>query len=99
MKEKIDSIVTSLNDKIHPDLTLNDLEALRVEYLGKNGILTSQMSLIRTLPNEEKPKFGQWINDAKLSIEHVITEQKNILLTKAMNEQLKKKHLMLQCQG
>lgn len=35
MKEKIDSIVKSLNDKIHPDLTLNDLEALRVEYLGK----------------------------------------------------------------
>lgn len=93
MKEKIDSIVTSLNDKIHPDLTLNDLEALRVEYLGKNGILTSQMSLIRTLPNEEKPKFGQWINDAKVAIEQVISDQKNILLTIAMNEQLKKETL------
>ena len=42
--------------KMVDGLTLNDLEALRVEYLGKNGILTSQMSLIKTLPNEGKTK-------------------------------------------
>lgn len=39
MKEKIDLIVILLNDKIYLDLILNDLEVLRVEYLGKNGIL------------------------------------------------------------
>ncbi len=89
MKEKIDLIVKSLGDKLSNALSLNDLEALRVEYLGKSGILTSQMTLIRTLPNEEKPKFGQWINEAKQAIEAQITLQKNILLTQQMNEQLK----------
>ncbi|MFA7417178.1 MAG: phenylalanine--tRNA ligase subunit alpha, partial [Acholeplasma sp.] len=89
MKEKIDLIVKSLGDKLSNALSLNDLEALRVEYLGKSGILTSQMALIRTLPNDEKPKFGQWINEAKQAIEAQITLQKNILLTQQMNEQLK----------
>ena len=37
---------------------------------------------------KEKPKFGQWINDAKVAIETRITEQKNNLLIIAMNEQL-----------
>lgn len=90
MKQKIDKIVQSLDEKLNEELSLNDLESLRVEYLGKQGLLTSQMSLIRTLPNEEKPKFGQLMNEAKQKVESKIHYYKNIALTRQMNAQLEK---------
>lgn len=99
MKEQIDLIVKSLEDKMHDALTLNDLESLRVAYLGKNGLLTAQMAVIKTLSNEDKPKFGQWINEAKQAIESKITDQKHNLLIQAMNAQLEKETIDVSLPG
>ena len=99
MKEQIDLIVKSLEDKMHDGLSLNDLESLRVAYLGKNGLLTAQMAVIKTLSNEDKPKFGQWINEAKQAIETKISDQKNFLLIQAMNAQLEKETIDVSLPG
>ncbi|WP_025725128.1 phenylalanine--tRNA ligase subunit alpha [Acholeplasma granularum] len=88
MKEKIESIVSQLKNELEKDLNLVDLEALRVSYLGKNGKLTELMPLIKTLPNDEKPQFGKWINEAKAEMESLIAHKKNVLLTQQMNEKL-----------
>ncbi|HEY3332924.1 MAG TPA: phenylalanine--tRNA ligase subunit alpha [Capsulimonadaceae bacterium] len=45
--------------------TLDELNAVEVEYLGRKGALTGLLRLISQLPNEEKPSFGQSVNAAK----------------------------------
>lgn len=88
MKEKIEQLVSDLKLKLASITTLDAVENIRVQYLGKSGELTSMMGMIKTLPNEEKPLFGKWINDAKLSMEALIGDQKNILLAAAIKEKL-----------
>jgi len=46
------------------------LEAARVRYLSrKDGVVTSATKAIATLPNAEKPAYGQAVNEAKRRIE------------------------------
>ena len=53
-----------------------DLEALRVQYLGKKGELTSQLKQIGSLPHEERPKFGDLVNQVKQELAELINAKK-----------------------
>ena len=53
-----------------------DLEALRVQYLGKKGELTSVLRGMGQLSAEERPKIGQMANDVRAYIENLIEEKK-----------------------
>ncbi|WP_448523126.1 phenylalanine--tRNA ligase subunit alpha [Pseudothermotoga sp.] len=55
------------------------LERIRVNYLGKKGILTEQMRSIGKLPPEERPKVGQVLNELKQTIEQALEERKRVL--------------------
>ncbi|WP_448516107.1 phenylalanine--tRNA ligase subunit alpha [Pseudothermotoga sp.] len=55
------------------------LEKIRVNYLGKKGILTEQMRSIGKLPPEERPKVGQVLNELKQTIEQALEERKRVL--------------------
>jgi phenylalanyl-tRNA synthetase alpha chain len=55
------------------------LEKIRVNYLGKKGILTEQMRSIGKLPPEERPKVGQVLNELKQTIERALEERKRVL--------------------
>lgn len=46
-----------------------ELYNLKVKYLGKAGALTEVMKLMSSLPKEEKPAFGQMINQIKTLLE------------------------------
>lgn len=56
-----------------------DLEAIRVEYLGKKGELTSQLKQIGSLPPEERPAFGDLVNQAKQEVAKYIQAKKTTL--------------------
>ncbi len=46
-----------------------ELYQLKVNYLGKTGALTEVMKLMASLPKEEKPQFGQMVNQVKSTLE------------------------------
>ncbi len=48
------------------------LEAIRVQYLGKKGVLTERLKAVGSLAPEERPAFGQAINAAKRDLQHAI---------------------------
>ena len=56
--KNIDNIYSNIN-------TIEDLNKLKVEYMGKKGKITELNSLIRTLPNDEKKEFGKKMNELK----------------------------------
>ena len=64
------------------------LDAVRVEFLGKKGHLTLQMTTLRELPAEDRPAAGAVINEAKLQVQDRLTERKNTLESAELNARL-----------
>ncbi|HZP42220.1 MAG TPA: phenylalanine--tRNA ligase subunit alpha [Candidatus Binatia bacterium] len=50
-----------------------ELEAVRLEYLGKKGSLTTIVRGLRDVPAEERPAVGALVNDAKQAVEAALT--------------------------
>ena len=67
--------------------TMDVLEKLRVEYIGKKGLVTDLMKMMKDIPNEEKKAFGQAVNTLKGEVEAAITEKR---------EELKRKEIELE---
>ena len=68
-----------LNDalnEIEECKTLNNLEKLRVKYLGKKGHITSQLKKLGSMKIDQKPSFGQEINKIKNQIEAKVKAKK-----------------------
>ncbi len=63
------------------------LDQVRVNFLGKKGLLTEQLKSLGKLPKEEKPKAGQLINQAKQQVQKIINTRGEYL----RNEEIKKK--------
>lgn len=56
-----------------------ELKELEIRYLGKNGQYTGLLRQIGQLPPEEKPAFGQKVNEAKARLQTVIDERFSLL--------------------
>lgn len=79
---------TALNE-IQTASDLDALDAMRVNYLGKKGVLTEQLKSLGKLSKEERPAAGQEINKVKVEIQKAIEEKKTVLQEASINEQLK----------
>ncbi len=67
---------------------LQALEQIRVEYLGKKGLLTEQMKALGKLSAEERPAAGQAINQAKGKVQQALEARKQSLQDVALNARL-----------
>jgi phenylalanyl-tRNA synthetase alpha chain len=70
--------------------TADQLEALRLEYLGKKSVLSALMESLKTLPPETRQKTGQDLNRLKETILTGIVERKSAFERQALEETLKK---------
>lgn len=52
--------------------TTEELRAIELDFLGKNGKLSALMKGIGALPNDQKPLFGAKINEAKNSVQTML---------------------------
>ena len=64
------------------------LEDVRVEYLGKKGLVTQHMKSLGKLSAEERPKAGQLINEAKQRIQTTLEGKKADLASAALDARL-----------
>jgi phenylalanyl-tRNA synthetase alpha chain len=55
------------------------LDAVRVHWLGKKGVLTDQLKALGSLPAAERPAAGQRINEAKARVRAAIDERRTAL--------------------
>ncbi len=63
MLEKINQIKKEIADLQASNAEM--LEALRIKYLSKKGVITSLFNDFRTVPNEQKKEIGQKLNELK----------------------------------
>lgn len=86
--ENLDELVVKALQLIAEANDINDLEQLRVQYLGKKGELTQVMKLLGNLSPEERPKMGALINEAKEKVQAALNTCKSILEQKELNKKL-----------
>ncbi|MEE9350867.1 MAG: phenylalanine--tRNA ligase subunit alpha [Thiotrichaceae bacterium] len=73
--------------------SLSDLDQVRVEYLGKKGLLTAQLKQLGKLPAEERREAGQTINKAKQAMNAEIESRKSTLEVEALNTRLEQERI------
>ena len=60
-----ENMLNQLNIDLNQLSDVASLEAIRIKYLGKNGVVTLEMKKISNLSNEEKIQFATYINRIK----------------------------------
>lgn len=88
MKEKLLKIREEAVRQIEQAGGLDALNDIKVAFLGKKGELTSIMKSMRDVPKEERPAFGQMVNEARAEIETKLDEMKTALAAKARELQM-----------
>lgn len=89
MKEKIEELEKNFNEKVEHVSKPEELENLRLEFVGKKGFITNLMQDFRNIPNELKKEVGMLINKLKNKVEDKITKTKQMLEEKKLEEELK----------
>jgi phenylalanyl-tRNA synthetase alpha chain len=59
--------------------SLEDVEAFRIKFLGKKGLLTELFASFKEVPNEQKKDFGQAINNLKSTAQEKVNTLKQSL--------------------
>lgn len=88
MKEKLQKIKNEAIQKMIASDSLTKLNDVRVAVLGKKGELTAVMKSMKDLLPEERPAFGQLVNEVRAEIEQKLEEAKSALEAKELERRL-----------
>ena len=73
--------------------SIDSLEALRIKYLGKKGLVSLEMKSLSSLSIDEKKIKGQELNSFKSFFEKEIQNKRNEIETSSINEKLRKENI------
>ena len=76
MKERLQKIKEEAIARIKESKNPESLNDVRVSVLGKKGELTALLKSMKDVAPEERPVFGQLVNDTRAEIEKVMEEAK-----------------------
>ena len=75
MDNRIETLKQEILDKLGQMTSLDELDKLRVEFLGKKGKVTALLKGMKDLNNEEKKSFGAEVNRLKNAASQHIDER------------------------
>ncbi len=75
MQEKIKEIKRVCSEKIAECNSAAEVQALKAAYLGKSGEVTSLLKGIKDLPPEQRPAFGNTVNELRVNLENLFAEK------------------------
>ena len=84
---------TQILTDIEQSTSLEELETIRVNLLGKKGTLTAEFAKMKDIPNEQKKEFASNLNKQKALFTKALEDKKTILLAQALEEQLKSEQI------
>ncbi|HIU35718.1 MAG TPA: phenylalanine--tRNA ligase subunit alpha [Candidatus Fimenecus excrementigallinarum] len=88
MKQKLEEIRARAEAQLRGVSTLEALEALRVQLLGKKGELTALLKSMGSLSKEERPKMGQLVNETRKALEELLAEKTQALKEEAQRREI-----------
>ncbi len=83
-----EELANDLIEAIQPINNLQDLDDLRVQYLGKKGHISLLMQTLRSLSPDDRKVAGATINAAKKTIDTHLIQKKQLIESHLLNEKL-----------
>ncbi len=90
MREKLNKIRELVLEDIVNIIGLEELESLRIKYLGKKGELTSVLREMGKLSAEERPVIGQLANEIRNEIEETLSTFREKLKKEAQEAKIQR---------
>lgn len=85
---ELENILSQFNSQISQTKNQKELEEIRIQFLGKKGLVTEIFSQLKNLPTEEKKSFGAAVNKLRNEITVKIEELKNNFENADLNNKL-----------
>ena len=86
---KIQEILEKSLEKISNAASIEDIENIRIDFIGKKGLFTNELKKLKHLPATDRPLFGQEINEAKnvflANLSHAKNQLEGKLLVDSLN--------------
>jgi len=79
--------------------SLEALQQLKAQYLGKNGLLTGEMKTLGQLAPEERRERGRVLNEIKQRLEQALAERSHTLEAQALEAQLEQESVDVSLPG
>ena len=89
LKKIKDEFVSKLEEK----LNLSELNKIKSELFGKNGLISSQFKLIGSIKDSERKKFATDLNIIKDELQDLINLKIGEIQTTEINEKLEKEKI------
>ncbi len=99
MKEQLEAIRQEAEAALQTCTDAKQLDAIRVQYLGKKGALTAILKQMGKLSSEERPVMGQLANAFRSDIESAITKQQAAIAEAALEQKLQSETLDITLPG
>ena len=90
MTERLKDILAQAKEKLEKAESVQDAEALRIEFLGKKGQLTEILKSMKDLAPEERKTMGQVANQTKAQIEELLSNAMTQLKAKEQEAEFKR---------
>src|SRR4051812_42474612 len=72
ISQDVASLATAAVEQIQGASSLEDLDKLRVQFLGKQSRISQLAKGVGKLPREDRPAFGEAVNSAKQRMEEAL---------------------------
>ena len=79
MTDRLSDLSKQALEDIRNTSTLEALDSVRVQYLGKKGSVSTQLKKLSDLDPSDRPRIGKEVNKLKKLVEHEIANKKNSL--------------------
>ena len=99
MNHRVDDIVQEAEAAIAAAETLGELDVVRVQFLGRQGRITTESRTLGTLAPELRPEAGKRLNDGKQAIRDVLDARKAILSANVLQSRLASERLDVSLPG
>ena len=97
MKQQLELIRESAKNALETVKNNQDIENVRIRYLGKKGELTSILKKMGKLTSEERPIIGKLANDVRSFIEEKIGECSNRIKNIEISQRIKEEKISVRC--
>ncbi len=99
MQNQLKQIKAAAESQINKAVSLNELNDLRVRYLGKKGELTQVLRGMGKLSAEERPVIGQLANEIKQQLEEQILQRNEVLKNSELDQQMQEETIDITLPG
>ncbi len=89
------SVIKNIRDqfisKLENDLSIDQINEIKTELFGKNGLISSKFKTIGSIPETDRKKFASDLNQAKDELQNLISSKINEIEGKKDKRKIRKR--------